>query len=220
MKNYIIIFLFIYILTGCSSDDSDKLPVTPELSSTEITVEEGRTTQVEIIKGEAPFTVQSSDKTIATVSVNGNTITVEGIMKGTVSIKVTGKDQGEAKINVTVKEDRYKDFISDATLRYERAGMAVIKNTDGDYLFYRDRGILFGSEKNKLGYGKRDGSSYFILEWEGDNSIGEKSNPSIRDVLGVTAIDKIEIIKADNGILWIVFKEKTDSAESRLVQKF
>ncbi|MDR2947861.1 MAG: hypothetical protein LBV71_01505 [Prevotella sp.] len=59
-----------------------------------------------------------------------------------------------------------------------------------------------------------------FLVWEGDNSIGEKSNPSIRDELGVTAIDKIEIIKVDNGILWIVFKEKADSAESRLVQKF
>ena len=116
--------------------------------------------------------------------------------------------------------DPYQAFKANNTLRFEGAGMATVKNTDAQHLFYSDKGGLFSSTKNKVGYTSRNGSQYYFVEWNGDATLGTKSNPTLRTQSGVVNLQSLQIIQSKGGVLWIVYKQTASSAEGKVVQKW
>lgn len=68
---------------------------------TELTV--GKTGTVKIAGGSTPYTILVGDNTIATATVDKETITVTGVKAGTTSITVTDKDKVTAKFDVVIK---------------------------------------------------------------------------------------------------------------------
>ena len=89
------------IFTGCK-DKEDNPIVVPTFSLEIVSVQEGSPVQVEILTGTAPFEVSSASAATATATVSGNTITIQGVAEGTVSVVVTGSDGGKANLAVVV----------------------------------------------------------------------------------------------------------------------
>ena len=106
----------------------------------------------------------------------------------------------------TPPTDVYEAFKADATLRWEN-GATVEKNEDSDYIFIIDAdGELFESAKYKVGRMSFDGDSYELIEFSGTPAVGKPSSPTIRKLSGTTTLNSLEIVKIDDGKLWIVFK--------------
>jgi hypothetical protein len=63
----------------------------------------GKTGTVKIAGGSAPYTILVGDITIATATVDKETITISGVKAGTTLITVTDKDKVTAKFDVVVK---------------------------------------------------------------------------------------------------------------------
>ena len=122
--------------------------------------------------------------------------------------------------NIDPPADLLKAFKASTTLRFEGAGNATVKNTDAKYLFYADRGGLFSSTKNKVGYASRDGSSYYFVEWSGDANVGTKSSPSLRTQSGTVNLHALEVVKSEGGLIWILYKQTASSDEGKVVQKW
>lgn len=115
--------------------------------------------------------------------------------------------------------DIYAAFKADATPRWE-SGSTVEKNEKSSYIFIIDAdGNLFSSANYKTGrILSSDGSNYEFIEFSGSAIVGKPSGPSIRRPSGNTPLNNLEIVKVENGKLWIVFKETATSTERFVVQ--
>lgn len=78
-----------------------KSSLTVDKKSAEVAV--GKTVDVTVSKGTAPYTVAVKDSKIATASVKDSKITIKGIKAGKTTVTVTDKNKKSATINVTVK---------------------------------------------------------------------------------------------------------------------
>ena len=215
--------LAVSLLTGCTKDKEEPTPpIIPQFSSSSVEVEEGKTVEINVIKGVSPYTVTSSSPTVATATVISNKITVKGIKTGTAILTIKGNDGGTATLNVSVTEppDPYAAFKADATPRFEGEGHPTVKLTDATHLFYVDKGELFSSTKNKMGYATRDGSIYFFIEWEGDASVGVKANPTLRTETAVFLLLNLQVVKSEGGTIWIIARRTETSPEDRIVGKY
>jgi len=78
------------------------LPLTP--SEREVSVQEGESIDVSVVGGTAPYTVTSSDETVATATISDGTITITGVAEGSCTITVTDSSTPAqtAEISVTV----------------------------------------------------------------------------------------------------------------------
>lgn len=83
-------------------DDSAIEKKTIELSSTNVSVEEGATAVVTIVSGIPPYTLQISDVTVAIATLDGNELTITGKGEGTAVITITDDENAEGKLTVTV----------------------------------------------------------------------------------------------------------------------
>ena len=70
-----------------------------------------------------------------------------------------------------------------------------------------------------MGYGTRDGSTYYFVEWTGDWNIGTKTSPTLRTQTGTATLQSLQIVQSQGGVVWIVYKQTATSAEGRVVQK-
>lgn len=220
MKNILKCWMFVatLLVTACNGDDPDPIqPIAISFSQASITIEEGKTGEVTITSGVAPYAVSPANATVATARVNGNTITITAIAAGSTQIRVVGKDGGSGTVSLTVSADPLKAFKADATLRWELSTQ-TIKNTDSKHLFYKDLGKLLSSSKSKLGYGDRNGSVFVFVEWEGAVSLGAKQNATLRTESGVVPLSTLDIVQLKDGLIWLIAKE--GSKEIRIVQKW
>ena len=78
-------------------------PDSLEFSNDSVAVAAGTTDTITVDGGEAPFEAVSDDETIATVHVDGDTISITGIAVGTTSVAVTDKNGKNGKIAVAVE---------------------------------------------------------------------------------------------------------------------
>ena len=214
------VFVIMALCTLCSKqEDTPQEPETIELSAESITFEKGRQANLTINKGKSPFSVSSANQTVATVSIYGNIITINGISEGETKVEIASADHAKKQITVTVSADPYEAFKADATLRFELSG-ETIHNRESNLLFVKDSGILFSSTKSKVGFGTKDGLSLTLIEWEGDNSGGVKNNAAIRTLTGITPILYFEILKSQDGIIWAIYKRIESGTTERFVQKW
>ena len=114
--------------------------------------------------------------------------------------------------------DTYVTFKADATPRWE-SGATTLKNEDGSYIFIIDNGSnILESTRYKTGRMSSDGSSYEFIEFSGTPSVGSPSGAIIRTQSGTLTPHSLEIVKAEGGKLWIVYKETANAPEKRVVQ--
>jgi uncharacterized protein YjdB len=73
------------------------------LDKAAVEVETGKTAEVKVSGGKAPYTVAPKDKAIADAEVKDDKITVKGMKAGKTEITVTDADKKAATISVTVK---------------------------------------------------------------------------------------------------------------------
>jgi len=212
------VLIIIALFTHCKKES--KAPEAIVVSNEKVTLEKGKSEEVTISKGKSPFTVSSASQTIATVNISGNTITISGIAEGETKVDITSADNAKKQITVTVNPIfattiNHEVFKTNNSLLFEfRAGTPnseLIRNgIDKLHLmFIKDAGQLFSSTKNKVGYCTKDGLSLMLIEWEGDTSVGEKSNASIRTLSGVTTLRYFEVLKFQDGIIWAVYQEES-----------
>ncbi|MDR0559750.1 MAG: hypothetical protein LBG92_06240 [Prevotellaceae bacterium] len=220
-KNIITASIIALFAIACSEEVPEPAaPVTPEFSVSQVTVEAGKSVMVRITKGTPKYTIVSSSSSVATATVYGDTVTVEGIAEGSANLTVSGSDGGKASItvNVTAPSDPYEQFKADETPRFETDEQKTVKNMEGEYLFYFDAGgNLFSSAKTKTGYASRDGKTFYFIEWEGDTAQGEKSNPTLRTDSVTVGLQYLRILQVKNGKIWITYKIP-DSDEGKAVQ--
>jgi len=119
-----------------------------------------------------------------------------------------------------VVETDIAQFLLNPIPRFEGAGKTTIINTDASYIFYSDKGGLFSSSKNKVGYSSRDGSSFCFVEWSGDYYVGSKSSPTLRTQNGEVSLQYLEVVQYQGGTIWIVYKQSATSSEGKIVQKW
>jgi len=86
-------------------------------------------------------------------------------------------------------------------------------------MFISDKGGLFSSAKNRVGYSSYDGATYYYVEWTGDAAVGTKSAPTLRTQTGTVNLQSLQVIKAEAGVIWIMCK-LTSGAEVRCVGKW
>ncbi|MDR2586031.1 MAG: hypothetical protein LBC84_07440 [Prevotellaceae bacterium] len=221
MKTKIIIVLFAALfLYGCPGGMDSGTGIS--LSNNSIVVNQGSTVVVNITIGTAPYSVSTGNSSIATASISGSTVRVVGVSPGNTIIGVTGGNGSAAYISVAVvgSSDPDAAFKADAALRFEGAGGATIRESDATHLFYADKGGLFSSTKNKVGYATRSGSVYYFVEWTGDASVGSKSSPSLRTQGGTSSLYSLDVVQYKDGKLWIKYKQTSGSAEGRVVQNW
>ena len=219
-----VLSLVFSLLSGCSKDEPSQpsTPVALQFSSSLVEVEEGKTTEVSITKGVAPYTLTSSSPSVATATVNGSKIAVQGVKAGTATLTVKGNDGGTGTVNVNVSPppDPYAEFKADASPRFEGGDQPTVKLTDASHLFYVDKGELFSSTKKKIGYATRDGSLHYFIEWEGDASVGVKANPTLRTETAVFLLLNLQVVKSEGGTIWIIARRTETSPEDRIVGKY
>ena len=123
------------VLTGC--DNTEEInPVVPTFSPEIVSVVEGSSATATIVTGTAPFRVQSSSASVATASVDGNTVTITGVEEGTTSVTVTGGDDGSAKLAVVVNPRAANaPVLSAATVDLEIDETASVNITGGTPAF-------------------------------------------------------------------------------------
>lgn len=78
------------------------VPFELQLSTQDLSLTAGTTTTVEITSGNGGYTVSVDKPSIATATLSGNTITIEGVAKGTAKVTVKDKSGQTAEIIVTV----------------------------------------------------------------------------------------------------------------------
>lgn len=93
----------VFAMTVVSCDNDDDEP-TFKFSPAKAEVAVGASTNVTVSGGIEPYTVESSDVKTATVKVSQNTITVTGVKKGNVTVRVSDKDKKVDMLTVTVKD--------------------------------------------------------------------------------------------------------------------
>ncbi len=69
----------------------------------EVEVAAGESDTVTVEDGTAPYTVSSEDEDVATATVEGGTITIQGVAAGTTTITVTDDDEISGTISVVVE---------------------------------------------------------------------------------------------------------------------
>lgn len=94
------------LFASCEKDDEKKL----KFSSSTVTVEVGKTSDVTVSGGAAPYTPKSSADKVASATVSKNTITIKGVAAGNATITITDKDKNTGTVSVTVKDAAGLDF--------------------------------------------------------------------------------------------------------------
>ncbi|MDR2804892.1 MAG: hypothetical protein LBB85_04505 [Dysgonamonadaceae bacterium] len=85
---------------------TERSATAPVLNVQSVEVEIDETASVSILEGTAPFTVSSSNTTIATATLNGSIIAVKGIADGAALITVTGADNASSSFAVDVNGEQ------------------------------------------------------------------------------------------------------------------
>jgi len=111
--------------TSCSKDNADI-----KFSKKNVEIIIGKTEKVTISGGESPYTVASSDATVASVAIAQSEMTLTSIKKGNVIITVTDKAGKIGKLNVAAIEDPYAAIKADTKTRFVWNSNSKIEGTD------------------------------------------------------------------------------------------
>jgi hypothetical protein len=193
-------------LWGCKTEEETTL-LTPKLSQTQVSIEEGSTsTEITISEGLPPYTITASIAMVQIDQTSASTFTLTGISAGNTTLKIQGKDGGETRLSVVVTADVYKAFKADATTRIEKEGVVL---TDGVY-FLVDQGTLH-STQYKVGWGSSDGETFYYVGWDEGYL-----HPKVYTVAGSSALYSLQCLQDKEHTLWLVWKETQEAPVQRM----
>ncbi len=170
-----------------------------------------KTDKVNVSGGVAPYTVVSSDATIATAAISGKEITLSGIKKGNVSIVVTDKAGKKGNLSVSIIEDPYTAMKADPKTRFVWNSNSKIEGTDkGTYKFSQ------GTDgKVEFSWKSEDAKSTITLSFPstaGSITEGVKTNAKLTidgkdtQVTSLTVVQVKSVTVGDKNTVWIAFK--------------
>lgn len=93
-------------MMSCDNDDDDATASGLNLSATKVEMTVGDSTTVTVSNGTSPFTVASSDQTIATAeadTANAGKIIIKGLKIGSATVNIVDNNKLSGKVSVTVK---------------------------------------------------------------------------------------------------------------------
>ena len=99
---YYCAYTFDGLYYNCGDTLSFYVPFELQLSTQDLSLTAGTTTTVEITSGNGGYTVSVDKPSIATATLSGTTITIEGVAKGTAKVTLKDKSGQTAEIIVTV----------------------------------------------------------------------------------------------------------------------
>lgn len=140
---------------------------TISLDKTTVTAYKGGTVTIKAtVKNADSITAKSSDKSVATVAVDGKSILITGVKKGTATITVSTEDGSSATCAVTVKDGAQNDTKSllkdkDGNPLYVQENDSYREAVYADY--YKDSVKFFKKgETRYTGWQTLDGNVYFF----------------------------------------------------------
>lgn len=95
-----------FAMMSCDNDDDDATASGLNLSATKVEMTVGDSTTVTVSNGTSPFTVASSDQTIATAeadTANAGKIIIKGLKIGSATVNIVDNNKLSGKVSVTVK---------------------------------------------------------------------------------------------------------------------
>ncbi len=169
------------------------------LEKDELTVKEGETAPVTIIKGTGSYEATSSNADVATVKLEGETINVTGVAKGEATITVKDTDTKKEKtIKVTVVAElrlskKELTLDQDATEK-----VAVLNVQDDAYEFMAEPSDILSIEKGKTDYEGKSVDALVIkaLKYSKENVKVTVKSGDQEAVLNVT-VNAVEAIKLE-----------------------
>lgn len=199
-----------------------------QLSTSYLSLKVGETKTVQIVSGNGSYEVKSSNENIATASVSGNTISINGLQADDAIVTITDiKTSETATIAITVTEDSFFE----GQIVLERKYMVdshgdVSTNWEGrtsDNYAYQSLRLLFDNDRSlQIGYlnayywddsrtTKRQG--VYIISYQGDKKIKEwyieprRNNTWIKEKIVIEKTGKVRYYSDDNSMGEEIFSE-------------
>jgi len=103
LKTVLMIASLAIMFSGCKDkDDKKSAPGALKLSESAVVLAIGETKTVTVSGGQSPFTLANSAESVAKATINGTTISVEGVTEGMATITVTDSDNVSETLTVVV----------------------------------------------------------------------------------------------------------------------
>ena len=128
-------------------DESGKL----KFSQSQAEMEKGKTVQVLVKNGTAPFTAKSGNDTVLTTKVSNDTITLTGIAVGAVSVTVTDKNNLKGAIVARVTEATADIELDKKEVSMEQGKeetVSILKGTAPYTVSVKDNKVVTATEKD------------------------------------------------------------------------
>ena len=215
IKKLLLVIMAIVVVASCKKEDKPKLLT---LSAENISVEFEKTGTLNITDGNGGYTVKIADESVAKATITENIITVTGIKNGTTTLMITDQRRQTKNITITVKPDPYGNEKADPTRRFQqKVGeiASIIKNQESNYYFYSDKGSMeLGANtktKSKLGWSSPETWSYFFVMWDGDFTVGNKTNAILTSLTNngtpqTVALKKLSVIQVKDNLTWVAYE--------------
>ncbi|MFA6336007.1 MAG: hypothetical protein WCX48_10755 [Bacteroidales bacterium] len=191
---------------SCTKDDADI-----KFSKKNVEIIIGKTEKITISGGESPYTVASSDATIASATIADKEITLTSIKKGNVIVTVTDKAGKTGKLSVAAINDPYEALKADSKTRFVWNGNSKIEGTDaGTYK------MIQGTDgKVEFSWKSTDAKSTITLTYPdkaGSMTEGAKKGAKITingketQVSSLIVVQIKALVQGDKNTVWIWFK--------------
>ena len=194
-KALTIVLGFIFILSSCKKDKDLQVDLTLAKTETEVFVDESVT--VEITAGNGEYTATSSSEAIAKATVSGQTVSIQGIAKGSATITVKDKAGRSATIAVTVNNP----IVDPNTARFKWDNTVELDKANG-----WSTTVLAGS----VAITNLTDKKQFVLSWTGGYTVGDKTAAKLRILESgketqEVALTVFEVQRAENNLYSVAF---------------
>lgn len=192
---FALILGFITLFTACKKD-APIIDLTLEASTLELYVGDQNRT-IAITSGNGDYSVSSSAEAIAKPTVSGNTVSIEGVSKGTATITVKDGSGRTATIAVTVNNA----IVDATTARFKWDNTHLLDAVGGYSTTVLANAVAVSSLTEK---------KQFVVSWTGGYTVGDKTAAKLRilergkEPQEVT-LTVLEVQKAENNMYSIAF---------------
>ena len=164
-NNLFFYLLFLGIGTNVLTSCKEEVESISELSleQTKIQIKEGETVTVKIIGGSGNYQISLSDEKLAVAQIENNEINIRALLTGCVTLTVTDENGQTALLNIII----ISKILDSDKPRFVWTNSIALDEPNGWGL------TVFG---NKVAVTSCVEQIQYVLEWEGDSTMGKKLN--------------------------------------------
>lgn len=149
------------VLTSCKEEVESISELS--LEQTKIQIKEGETVTVKIIGGSGNYQISLSDEKLAVAQIENNEINIRALLTGCVTLTVTDENGQTALLNIII----ISKILDSDKPRFVWTNSIALDEPNGWGL------TVFG---NKVAVTSCVEQIQYVLEWEGDSTMGKKLN--------------------------------------------